>query len=114
LRREIFVSLAIVAAAAGVAVADEQSGVRTWLQVRRDLATAQARVVDLERRVEVLAGESESLRSSPLALERAIREDLGLARPGETVVRGLDAEPAGPGGPQDAGAGAASGTPRNP
>jgi cell division protein FtsB len=113
-RREIFVSLAIVAAAAGVAVADEQSGVRTWLQVRRDLATAQARVVDLEQRVEALAGESESLRNSPLALERAIREDLGLARPGETVVRGLDAEPAGPGGHPGAGAGAASGTPRNP
>lgn len=90
MRREIPIALAVVAAAVGVAVADTNSGVRTWLQVRRDLAVAQARVVELEKRIETREGETESLRRDPLALERAIREDLGLAKPGETVVRGLD------------------------
>jgi cell division protein FtsB len=91
-RREIAIALAIVASAAGVAVADTNSGIRTWLQVRSDLATAQKRVAALEKRIEAREGEAESLRTDPLALERAIREDLGLAKPGETVVRGLDAE----------------------
>jgi cell division protein FtsB len=96
MRREIPIALAIVASAVGVAAADTDSGLRTWLQVRRDLAVAEARVAELEKRIETREGEAESLKSDPLALERAIREDLGLAKPGETVVRGL------------------SGTPRNP
>jgi cell division protein FtsB len=57
---------------------------------------AEARVAELEARIASRESEAEALRSDPLALERAIRADLGLARPGEIVVRGL------------------SGTPRNP
>lgn len=93
MRRELAIALAIVASAAGVAVADTDSGIRTWLQVRSDLARAQKRVAALEKRIAAREGEAESLRKDPLALERAIREDLGLAKPGETVVRGLDPEP---------------------
>jgi cell division protein FtsB len=96
MRREIPIALAIVASAVGVAVADSKAGVRTWLQVRRDLEVAKARVVELERRIETREGEVASLRSDKLALERAIREDLGLARPGEIVVRGLDGTPRNP------------------
>jgi cell division protein FtsB len=89
-KREFLFSLAIVASALAVAWADTESGVRTWLQVRRDLVVAQARVAELEQRIETREGEAESLRKDPLALERAIREDLGLARSGEIVVRGLE------------------------
>jgi cell division protein FtsB len=96
MRREIPIALAIVASAVGVAVADSRAGVRTWLQVRRDLAVAEARVAELERRIETREGEVASLRTDKLALERAIREDLGLARPGEIVVRGLDGTPRNP------------------
>jgi cell division protein FtsB len=91
-RREIVFAVAIVASAVGVAVADDETGIRTWLQVRRDLAVAQARVAELETRIESREGATASLRSDPLALERAIREDLGLAKPGEIVVRGLSSE----------------------
>jgi cell division protein FtsB len=73
-----------------VAVADTNSGVRTWLQVRRDLAVARARVAELEKRTLAREGEADALRRDPLALERAIREDLGLAKPGEIIVRGVD------------------------
>jgi cell division protein FtsB len=90
-RREIPIALAIVASVVGVAVADTNSGVRTWLQVRRDLVVAEGRVAALEKRIEAREGATASLKSDPLALETAIREDLGLARPGEIVVRGLDA-----------------------
>jgi cell division protein FtsB len=89
-RREIPIALAIVASVVGVAMADASSGVRTWLQVRRDLAVAEARVAALEKRIEAREGATASLKSDPLALETAIREDLGLAKPGEIVVRGLD------------------------
>ena len=90
------IGAAIVGAAIGVAAVDDSAGVRTWLQVRRDLDTAQARVTALEARIAEREAEAEALRSDPLALERAIREDLGLARPGEIVVRGLDGTPRNP------------------
>lgn len=96
MRRELAIGAAIVAAAVGVAVADESTGIRTWRELRRDLGVAQARVAELEGRIESREAEAAALKSDPIALEHAIREDLGLARPGETVVRGL------------------SGTPRNP
>jgi cell division protein FtsB len=95
-KRELVIGAAVMAAAIGVAVADESTGIRTWLELRGDLRVAQARVAELETRIESRESEAEALRSNPFALEQAIREDLGLARPGETVVRGL------------------SGTPRNP
>jgi len=95
-KRELVIGAAIVGAAVGVAVMDDSAGIRTWLQVRRDLGVAQARVAELEGRIESREAEVEALRSDPIALEHAIREDLGLARPGETVVRGLDGTPRNP------------------
>ena len=96
MKRELVIGAAIVGAAVGVAVMDDSAGIRTWLQVRRDLGVAQARVAELEGRIESREAEVEALRSDPIALEHAIREDLGLARPGETVVRGLDGTPRNP------------------
>ena len=48
-----------------------------------------------------LQQESDRLRSDPAALEEAARRDLGLIRPGETLVIIKDAQPAGavPGAP---------------
>jgi cell division protein FtsB len=95
-KRELVIGAAIVAAAIGVAVADESTGIRTWLELREDLRVAQQRVAELEARIESRESEAEALRSDPAALEEAIREDLGLARPGEIVVRGLDGTPRNP------------------
>ena len=92
-RLEIAIALAIVGSAVAIAVADDETGIRAWRNTRSDLANAQARVAELEARIESREGEAAALRSDPLALERAIREDLGLARPGETVVRGLGGTP---------------------
>lgn len=96
MRQELWIGAAIVAIAVGVALADESTGVRTWWQLRQDVRVAEARVAELEARIESREAEAAALRSDPIALEHAIRADLGLARPGEIVVRGL------------------SGTPRNP
>jgi cell division protein FtsB len=66
---------------------DERSGLPAWQRLRADLASARARIEVLRGDIEALRGEAEALEGDPFALERAIREDLGLARPGESVVR---------------------------
>ena len=84
-----------LAAVGGLAV-DESSGLPTWRRLRDDLAAAQARIEILRGDIEALRREADALQGDDFALERAIREDLGLARPGESVVR-LDGRRPGPG-----------------
>ena len=79
--------MAIWAAAAVLAVVDGEAGVGAWLDLRERAQQSRARVAGLEREVERLSAEVEALHNDPLAVERAIREDLELARPGESVVR---------------------------
>ena len=66
---------------------DGEAGLGTWLRLRGDLRAAEARIETLRDEIAVLEDETEALRSDPFAIEAAIREDLHLARPGETVVR---------------------------
>ena len=84
-------------AAAGASALDERTGIPAWRRLRGDLAAANARIEILRGDIAVLEGEALALESDAFAVERAIREDLGLAKPGERVVR-LDARRAGPGG----------------
>jgi cell division protein FtsB len=85
--RPLAVALALVVAAAAYAWWDADAGVGTWLRLRHDVAAAQARVRAVEARNEELRAESQALRSDPFAEERAVREELRWARPGEVVVR---------------------------
>jgi len=71
----------------GVALLDRDSGLPSWLALRSELAEFRQRIDGLERESQTLAAEIEALESDPFAIERAIREDLELARPGEVVVR---------------------------
>jgi cell division protein FtsB len=75
---------------------DERAGIPAWRRLRDDLRAAQARIEIVRGDIAALRGEALALESDPFALERAIREDLGLALPGDIVVR-LDARRAGPG-----------------
>ena len=62
----------------------------SWAQLqdtKNRLLSAEARIETLRGEITALEEETEALRSEPLAIEAAIREDLHLARPGETVVR---------------------------
>ena len=79
--------VAILATAVVLAVVDSGAGLRTWLDLRGEARAAHGRVAVLADDVERLSVEIEALGSDPLAIERAIREDLELARPGEWVVR---------------------------
>lgn len=73
-----------------MAIVDQDSGIRTWLRLRHDLAQSQARVEQLRVEVAGLEHEVAALSEDPFAEERAIREVLGLAMPGEVVVRFRD------------------------
>jgi hypothetical protein len=84
-----WLAIGVVSVALALAVSDRDSGLRTWWALRGDLSVAQARIeqlrsdiADLERDSGGLSGEGE-----PFALERAIRERLVYARPGEILVR---------------------------
>ena len=88
--RHLWIAPAIVAAALAAAMLDGEAGLRSWLRLRGDLRAAETRIETLRSEIATLEQESEALRSDPLAIEGAIRQDLQLARPGETVVRLLD------------------------
>lgn len=78
---------AVLAAGLGIVVLDQKSGLPAWLRLQDELAASKARIAALSARAETLRSEIAALEKDPFALERAIREELGLARPGERVVR---------------------------
>ena len=90
-------ALGIVLAAALWAVVDPNAGVRSWWDAARP-ARARRRRAPRASAAELAAleAEAERLEHDPLAVEAAIRADLGLARPGEIVVRAVRREAANP------------------
>jgi len=86
-RRDLGIALGVVALTVAFAAWDPDSGLRTWWALQQDAAAARARIGQLRDEIARDEGEIRALREDPLAQERAIREDLGFARPGETVVR---------------------------
>ncbi len=69
------------------AALDEGSGIRAWLQQRERLAISDARIEALRSEITQLRREADLLEDDPFAIERAIREDLGFAARGETLLR---------------------------
>ncbi len=78
----IIVLLAIV-----YALIDSRSGVGEARRLRADLGAAQARIDALRAKNDELRAEATAFRDDPFARERAVREGLDLARPGEILVR---------------------------
>jgi cell division protein FtsB len=95
--RRILLVVAILLATAVWAIADAETGVRTWLGLDRELSAAEQRLALLRDEIAGLEAAADALETDSLAIETAIRTDLGLARPGETIVR---AEPAARGEPR--------------
>jgi cell division protein FtsB len=86
LRGVLWIPIVLVAAAVHAAL-DAESGIPDWLRMRRELRVSEGRIEDLRAEIGSLRREVGALEGDPFAIEAAIREDLGLARPGETVVR---------------------------
>ncbi len=81
------IALAVAVGLLAAGMLDRDTGVGRWLDLRRDAATAEARIEATRARIQAREAEAAALREDPVAIEAAIREDLGLARPGEWVVR---------------------------
>ncbi len=77
---------ALVLGALVVVALDQESGLRSWLSLRESLRDSRTQVGWLEGELGRLRRDGSDLVSDPLAVERTIREELGLARPGEVVV----------------------------
>jgi cell division protein FtsB len=71
-----------------------KKGVMDLRRSRRTLAARTERIRELEAERDRIAAEIERLRKDPRAVEKAAREKLGLAAPGEKVV--VDPAPAPP------------------
>jgi cell division protein FtsB len=84
-------ALGIVLAAALWAVVDPNAGIQSWWALRAQLGLAEGRAAALRTELAALESEADRLQHDPLAVESAIRSDLGLARPGEIIVRAVPA-----------------------
>lgn len=78
---------ALLAAALLFAWVDADSGLRAWWDLRRDLRETNGRIERLRADVEARRRHAKALEGDAFAIERAIREQLQYARPGETIVR---------------------------
>lgn len=91
--------LAALLGAAGALSYDAENGLRSIFNLQDELDVANVRLDRLrEERAELLL-RSERLRSDPFEIETVARESLGMARPGEVVVR-LPRSPATPDRPR--------------
>lgn len=66
---------------------DRESGLPMWFELREERRQSDIRIAGLRHEVEALQAEVDALANDPAATERAIREVLEFARPGEIVVR---------------------------
>jgi cell division protein FtsB len=87
LPRAVWVALVPPLAAAAVALLDTRSGVPAVRRLGEDLARAQTRMAALREEIAEAEALAAALAEDRFAIERAVREELGLARPGETVLR---------------------------
>ena len=82
-----FVLAAAVAVAFAAAALDEEAGLARWLHLRSELADAQGRIESFRSEISLLEREAELLKGDAFAVERAIREELELVRPGQQLIR---------------------------
>ncbi len=78
-------ALSVIAFA--IALCDQEAGLAPWFSLRSDVAAARSRVATLNGAIAELRADASALQSDPLAVERAIREELDWSRPGELMVR---------------------------
>jgi cell division protein FtsB len=93
-KKIVFLGVACVLLIMIVTAVFGKKGVMDLRRSRRTLAARTERIRELEAERDRIAAEIERLRKDPRAVEKAAREKLGLAAPGEKVV--VDPAPAPP------------------
>jgi cell division protein FtsB len=84
--RRLAGGVVVVLIALGLAVYGSSSLMRV-LQMRAEMEAMEKDVAALRRQTEQLTATVERLRSDPAFLEKLAREDLGLVREGDTVLK---------------------------
>jgi len=84
-RRAWLLGTVIALIALGVGAVFGDRGILNLLQKRREVAALREQIETLRGDNARIAAEVAQLRTSPAAIERIAREQLGLARPDETV-----------------------------
>jgi cell division protein FtsB len=79
-------TIAMVALAVGLAVFGVKESVRAW-QMRRDMHAVELEVQTLRAKQEQLTRTVDRLRNDPLYIEKLAREEMGMVREGETVLK---------------------------
>ena len=79
-------TIAMVMLAVGLAVFGVKESVRAW-QMRRDMHVAEREVGLLGAQGLDLARTIDRLRNDPLYIEKLAREEMGMVREGETVLK---------------------------
>jgi cell division protein FtsB len=96
--RPLLIAILLVAGAAAWAWFDAANGVDTWRRLHLEVEEARERGRVLDERNEALRTEIDALAADRFVQERAVREELRWARPGEIVVRVPRSDPLGNGG----------------
>jgi len=76
----------VLLAAMAVAAVSPRAGIPAWLKLERDRQEAELRISSLQASLKRIEEAGDVLRDDEFELERAIRTDLKLARPGEVIV----------------------------
>ena len=79
-------TVAMVVLAVGLAVFGVKESVRAW-QMRRDMRAVEREVQTLRAKQEQLTRTVDRLRNDPLYIEKLAREEMGMVREGETVLK---------------------------
>jgi len=79
-------TIAMVVLAVGLAVFGVKESVRAW-QMRRDMHVAEREVEALRAKQADLTRTIDRLRNDPLYIEKLAREEMGMVREGETVLK---------------------------
>ncbi len=79
-------TFAMVALAVGLAVFGVRESVRAW-QMRRDMHAVERDVQTLRAKQAELTRTVDRLRNDPLYIEKLAREEMGMVREGETVLK---------------------------
>ena len=79
-------TILMVVLAVGLAVFGVKESVRAW-QMRRDMQTVERELGALRAKQAELTRTVDRLRNDPLYIEKLAREEMGMVREGETVLK---------------------------
>ena len=77
----------VVGVAAATLVLDGKTGLVPLVELSREVSRLEADVRALERERDALGARARALKTDPLEVEALARENLGMVRPGEVVIR---------------------------